>query len=230
MRAEILIAGQGVAGTLLGWELEQAGVPFLIRDPGHETAATAAAAGIINPVTGRRLVKTWRFDELHPMAAAMWRELGGALGERLWREMRVRREFADEEEREAWKRKAATAELSPYAGAPFDDGFWIVGAARVDLAAALARELQRKRGFARGGRTTDKKRGGRRHRRQRHPATATAQNRSEIEASGLLKPDTPSKTAKPHRGETSHGTPGSARAIDACRTSSLRLLPRQARS
>jgi glycine oxidase len=143
MRAEILIAGQGVAGTLLGWELEQAGVPFLIRDPGHETAATAASAGIINPVTGRRLVKTWRFDELHPMAAAMWRELGGALGERLWREMRVRREFADEEEREAWKRKAATAELSPYAGAPFDDGFWIVGAARVDLAAALAAARRR---------------------------------------------------------------------------------------
>ena len=143
VRAEILIAGQGVAGTLLAWELEQAGIPFLIRDPGHATAATAAAAGIINPVTGRRLVKTWRFDVLRPRAAEVWRELADALGVRLWREMRVRREFADGEERDAWVRKAASAELSPYAGDPFDDGFWIVGAARVDLAAALAAARRR---------------------------------------------------------------------------------------
>lgn len=143
MRPEILIAGQGVAGTLLAWELEQAGIPFLIRDPGHECAATAAAAGIINPITGRRLVKTWRFDVLRPLAAEVWRDLGDALGVRLWREMRVRRGFADDEERHAWERKAATGELSPYAGAPFDDGFWIVGAARVDLAAALAAARRR---------------------------------------------------------------------------------------
>lgn len=143
MRAEILIAGQGVAGTLLAWELEQAGIPFLIRDPGHATAATAAAAGIINPVTGRRLVKTWRFDALRPLAAEVWRDFGDALGVRLWREMRVRREFADGEERIAWERKATTGELSPYAGAPFDDGFWIVGAARVDLTAALAAARRR---------------------------------------------------------------------------------------
>lgn len=143
MRPEILIAGQGVAGTLLAWELEQAEVPFLIRDPGHEGTATAAAAGIINPITGRRLVKTWRFDVLRPLAAEVWRDLGDALGVRLWREMRVRREFADDEERNTWERKAATGELSPYAGAPFDNGFWIVGAARVDLAAAMAAARRR---------------------------------------------------------------------------------------
>lgn len=143
MRAEVLIAGQGLAGTLLAWELEKAGVPFLIRDPGHAGSATAAAAGIINPITGRRLVKTWRFETLRPLAAETWRELGEALGVRLWREMRVRREFADDVEREAWARKSATGELAPFAGAGDEHGFWIGGAARVDLPAALAAARRR---------------------------------------------------------------------------------------
>lgn len=143
MRAEVLIAGQGLAGTLLAWELEKAGVPFLIRDPGHAGSATAAAAGIINPITGRRLVKAWRFEELRPIAAETWRELGEALGVRLWREMRVWREFADDLEREAWARKSATGELAPFAGAGDDRGFWIAGAARVDLPAMLAAARRR---------------------------------------------------------------------------------------
>lgn len=143
MRAEVLIAGQGLAGTLLAWELEKAGISFLIRDPGHAGSATAAAAGIINPVTGRRLVKAWRFEELRPLAAETWRGLGEALGVRLWREMRVRREFADDVEREAWARKSATGELAPFAGAGDEHGFWIGGAARVDLPAALGAARRR---------------------------------------------------------------------------------------
>ncbi|MDB6128241.1 MAG: hypothetical protein JWM35_2137, partial [Verrucomicrobia bacterium] len=30
VRAEILIVGQGLAGTMLGWEFERAGIPFAI--------------------------------------------------------------------------------------------------------------------------------------------------------------------------------------------------------
>ena len=38
------------------------------RDRGHAAAATSAAAGIVNPITGRRLVKSWRIDDLLPLA------------------------------------------------------------------------------------------------------------------------------------------------------------------
>src|SRR6202022_4017916 len=39
-----------------------------------------AAAGIINPVTGRRIVKTWMIDELMPFAQQAYAEIGEALG------------------------------------------------------------------------------------------------------------------------------------------------------
>src|SRR5882757_9876638 len=134
MRAEILIVGQGLAGTLIAWEFERAGISFAIADAGHTDAASRIAAGIINPITGRRLVKSWRIDELLPLARQSYREIEAALGLSLWREMRVRRLFADDRERRVTAEKQARHELSPYVIANADDdGCWIEGAARVDL-------------------------------------------------------------------------------------------------
>lgn len=138
MRPDVLVLGQGLAGTLLAWELERAGIAVVILDPGPAGAATTAAAGIINPITGRRLVRSWRIDELRPAACAAYRALEDALGVPLWRELRVRRRFADERERGTWRGRQARGELAPYAGAADDDGFWIEAAARVDLGALLA--------------------------------------------------------------------------------------------
>lgn len=135
--ADVLIAGQGLAGTLLAWELERAGISFAIADSGHRRAATMAAAGIINPITGRRLVPSWRVDALRPAAAAVYCELGSALGVPLWHEMRLRRIFADARERETFVAKQARGELAPYAGESDETGFWIEGAARVEMEALL---------------------------------------------------------------------------------------------
>jgi glycine oxidase len=138
MRPDVLILGQGLAGTLLGWELERAGIGFSLVDAGPAAAATTAAAGIVNPITGRRLVKSWRIESLRPAARDTYRALEAGLGVPLWRDLRVRRRFADERERNTWREKHARGELAPYAGVADDDGFWIEQAARVDLGALLA--------------------------------------------------------------------------------------------
>lgn len=138
MRADISILGQGLAGTLLAWELERAGISFTITDAGPAKAATSAAAGIINPVTGRRLVKSWRFESLLPLAKATFRDLEEALAVPLWREMRVRRLFADERERAVASDPKRRTELGSFVESIDEAGLWIRGAARVDLAALLA--------------------------------------------------------------------------------------------
>ena len=138
MRADLLIAGQGLAGTLLGWELERAGIPFRIADPGHGAAASRVAAGIVNPITGRRLVKSWRVESLLPMARESYRAFEAVLGVPVWREMRVRRWFADDRESRVFAEKQARGDLAPYAGAADAAGFWINQAARVDTTALLA--------------------------------------------------------------------------------------------
>jgi glycine oxidase len=143
MRADVLIVGQGLAGTLLGWALERAGIAFAIVDRGHATAATSAAAGLINPITGRRLVKSWRIDEELSAARVVYRELEHELNVPLWHELRLRRLLADERERRIWAEKRAAGELAPFVGAGDESGFAIEGAARVDLGLLLARSRER---------------------------------------------------------------------------------------
>src|SRR3954466_3110780 len=138
MRADILIVGQGLAGTLLAWDLERAGIAFELADPGHETAASRVAAGIVNPITGRRLVKSWRVEVMLPAAADVYREIEKKLAVAIWRDVRVRRLFADERERRVAAEKQARGELAPYAMTASDEtGLWIEGAARVDVRTLL---------------------------------------------------------------------------------------------
>ena len=138
--AEVLIVGQGVAGTLLAWECERAGIPFRLAAgaEGAPAMVSRVAAGIINPVTGRRLVKSWRIDTALPLARAAYRGIESAWGVKVWREMRVRRIFRDERERRTGAEKTARGELAPYVVAAETDGLWIEGAARVDLPVLLA--------------------------------------------------------------------------------------------
>ena len=138
MRADILVVGQGLAGTLLAWELERAGFSIAIADGGHDGAASRVGAGIINPVTGRRIVKCWRVDSLLPIARETYRALESELGVSLWHELRVRRLYLDEGERRVLAEKQARGELTEYAVATDGDGFWIEGAARVDTSALIA--------------------------------------------------------------------------------------------
>lgn len=152
MQPDILILGQGLAGTWLAWELERAGIPFAMLDAGDATAASRVGAGIINPITGRRLVKSWRVETLLPAARAAYRELEAALGLTVWHDMRVRREFADEIERRTFQQKQARAELAPFAGGADDAGFWIEGAAWVECGALL--DATRARWRAQGRLTT----------------------------------------------------------------------------
>lgn len=80
MHKDILIVGQGICGTFLSWYLEQAGLSYMVIDWPQANTASKVAAGIINPVTGRRIVKTWLIDAVMPFARQAYEEMGTALG------------------------------------------------------------------------------------------------------------------------------------------------------
>jgi glycine/D-amino acid oxidase-like deaminating enzyme len=80
---EVLVIGQGLAGTCLSWWLHQSGISFKVIDRPDANSASMRAAGLINPVTGRRFVKTWMIEELLPFAENMYREMEIFLGESL---------------------------------------------------------------------------------------------------------------------------------------------------
>jgi glycine/D-amino acid oxidase-like deaminating enzyme len=73
---EVIIVGQGLAGTWLSWWLHKADVNFKLIDQPDPNSASMRAAGLINPITGRRLVTTWMIDELMPFASKAYQEIG----------------------------------------------------------------------------------------------------------------------------------------------------------
>lgn len=79
MQADFLLIGQGICGTFLSWYLQQAGYSVIVIDEQRNNAASHVAAGIINPVTGRRIVQTWLIDEVLPAAWNSYQELQTAL-------------------------------------------------------------------------------------------------------------------------------------------------------
>jgi glycine/D-amino acid oxidase-like deaminating enzyme len=80
MKIDYLVIGQGVSGTFLAKELDKAGCSFIVIDELKQYSASRVASGIINPVTGRRMVKTWIIDELLPFARQAYAEMEAMLG------------------------------------------------------------------------------------------------------------------------------------------------------
>ncbi len=70
-----IIVGAGLAGCLTAWRLEQAGQDVLLLGSTRLPGASEVAGGIINPVTGRWMTKSWRFDECIAHAVDTYREL-----------------------------------------------------------------------------------------------------------------------------------------------------------
>jgi glycine/D-amino acid oxidase-like deaminating enzyme len=80
MQTEFLIIGQGISGTWLSYYLQKENKSFLVIDNNQSNSASRVAAGIINPVTGRRIVKTWMIDELLAYLKPAYEALGKELG------------------------------------------------------------------------------------------------------------------------------------------------------
>ncbi len=74
MKIDFLVIGQGLAGSLLAWELIQRNKKVVIVDNGEENASLVAA-GLINPVTGMRFVKSKDVDHLLPTAIQYYKTL-----------------------------------------------------------------------------------------------------------------------------------------------------------
>jgi glycine oxidase len=103
-----------LAGTLLSYELTQLGFYVQVIDNQHFEAASAVAAGIINPITGRRIVKTEQIDELLPTAKFTYQALEKDLGVSLWEERNVLWSLSDTKEENDWHLRASQAGMEDY--------------------------------------------------------------------------------------------------------------------
>ncbi len=73
---DYLIIGQGISGSFLSYYLYKAEKNIIVIDEAKPFTATKIASGVINPVTGRRVVQTWLIDDIMPFAWQAYTELG----------------------------------------------------------------------------------------------------------------------------------------------------------
>jgi glycine/D-amino acid oxidase-like deaminating enzyme len=90
---DYMIVGQGLAGTTLVWHLLEAGKRLLIVNDSSLPSSSRVAAGIFNPLTGRKLVKTWMADELFPYARQFYAGIEQKVSTRLLYPVPIYRPF-----------------------------------------------------------------------------------------------------------------------------------------
>lgn len=104
---DYIIIGQGIAGTALAWQLCRRGFRVMVVDRETDNSASRIAAGLITPVTGKRLAKSWRLDEVYPAAVAFYRWVETQVGETFFLQRPSVRLFQNEAERDEFHKRAA---------------------------------------------------------------------------------------------------------------------------
>jgi len=107
MQVDYLIVGQGVAGTTLSYTLLQQGKQVMVVDAPHPSTSSRVAGGICNPITGRKLVKTWMADALFPFLKAFYQDLEQTLQTRFFYDRQVYRIFNSIEQQNQLLSKSA---------------------------------------------------------------------------------------------------------------------------
>ncbi|QIA08025.1 NAD(P)/FAD-dependent oxidoreductase [Draconibacterium halophilum] len=110
---EVLIVGQGLAGTVLAFELHFAGVDVCIVNNPQKSAASRVAAGMVNPLVFKRMTKSWMVDELLPVMKKRYRELQELLGERFYFDLPMIKPLS-EQETELWQERKADKRFAPF--------------------------------------------------------------------------------------------------------------------
>jgi glycine oxidase len=150
---DYLIVGQGLAGSLLACLFQMGGKNVLVIDNGHRTAASLSAAGIMNPITGKRLNRPLLVDRLLQDAFTIYPSVEQFLGSSFFRRRKVLRLLQSAEEQYQWKAHLASGDYAKYLGAidcPRTHGseewfgsFEIALAGQLDVAAFIRRTRDR---------------------------------------------------------------------------------------
>jgi glycine/D-amino acid oxidase-like deaminating enzyme len=139
---DVLIVGAGLAGTTLAWELRWRGLAVQVIDRDEPVTASKIAAGLLTPVTGKRLAPAWRYAEFLAAAEPYYRRVEQEANADLFSRRPAVRLYQSEVERVRFEKKRSAMETvrdpsPPLADSQFDQphgGFEMTDAARIRVA------------------------------------------------------------------------------------------------
>ena len=111
---DYLIVRQGIAGTSLAMHLLDLDKKILIVSDSSLPSSSKVAAGIFNPLTGKKLVKTWLADDLFPYAKGFYAYLEAILGEKFVHQTPIYRPFRSIAEQNTYLAQTADPKIASY--------------------------------------------------------------------------------------------------------------------
>ncbi|MCS6821390.1 MAG: FAD-binding oxidoreductase [Microscillaceae bacterium] len=108
MMYDYLIVGQGLAGTIVGYTLLQKNKSIVMIDQTQGDGCSQIAAGILNPVTGKRQVITWLADKLFPFLFQFYPQMEHTLSSKFFYPIPIYHPFESIEQQNTWIAQSAS--------------------------------------------------------------------------------------------------------------------------
>ncbi|MBC2604842.1 FAD-dependent oxidoreductase [Pelagicoccus albus] len=102
---DAIVFGGGLAGSILAEQLIARGLEILLVDNANRSQCSRVAAGLINPIGGKRLKRVWMADELIPFATSYYQKLESQHGTRLFHPRPLHRYFSNPDEAKLWTKR-----------------------------------------------------------------------------------------------------------------------------
>ncbi|WP_157821252.1 NAD(P)/FAD-dependent oxidoreductase [Mariprofundus ferrinatatus] len=113
---DTLIIGNGLAGSMLAWQLIQHGQKIMVVGDESLPSASRVAAGLFNPVTGKRLVLQPYAETVIPAAVTLYRSLERRFGQCFFHEKPMLRIIKGRHEKETFEKRTVESDYIPYLG------------------------------------------------------------------------------------------------------------------
>ena len=104
---DCVIIGQGLAGSVLALTLQKNNLSYVIIDDNNDYTSSKAAAGIMHPLSFKRLILSWDAHEFIPFSQSFYDSINDVLGSQVYSPVRMIRIFSSLEEQNNWFSKAA---------------------------------------------------------------------------------------------------------------------------
>lgn len=106
MEVESIIVGHGLAAVAVSEHLRKLNDTFVILSDVNPVSSSRIAAGLYNPITGRKMKQTWLADELFPYLEDFYEELENKLNGDFLYKKNIYRPFLSMEDQNEWMSKA----------------------------------------------------------------------------------------------------------------------------
>ena len=110
---DYIIVGGGLAGMLLAWELIDRKKKFLIYSD-NAPASSSVAAGTWNPVTFRKMIPTWRSQEMINKMFQVYSKVEKKLGINLLSLIEAEKIITNDQEEKFWNKMAVSEESKDF--------------------------------------------------------------------------------------------------------------------